>query len=261
MENIKINNWRELLDILFDGAWDEEIKRYRSSYCYRGVPDMTKSLTTSLAFLKGELKEKENHLLRNFRKYAGKKAAGFDSIWHWLSISKHYNLPSRILDWSFSPLIALHFATDNLSLRDKDGALFFINYKDVHSRLPDDLRGILEAEKADLFTVDMLGDKFSSLPEFDNYSNEKTILFFEPESADERIIHQYALFSIMNDVNGNYFNWFEDKEIDGKLIQIPAGLKMEIRDKLDQLNINERILFPGLEGLAKWLKRVYLSFE
>jgi hypothetical protein len=41
-------------------------------------------------------------------------------------------------------------------------------------------------------------------------------------------------------------------------VTVPARLKGEVGDKLDQANINERTLFPGLEGLSHWLARYYL---
>ena len=42
-----------------------------------------------------------------------------------------------------------------------------------------------------------------------------------------------------------------------KKIIIPAEMKWEIRDKLDQANISERVIYPGLTGISKWLKRWY----
>lgn len=54
-------------------------------------------------------------------------------------------------------------------------------------------------------------------------------------------------------------DWLIKYDTVWKKIIIPAEMKWEIRDKLDQAGINERLLFPGLDGLCAWLKRHYTS--
>lgn len=257
METVTVQSWNELIEALFKEAWSPKLERFRSKEAYRGLSDVTYPLDTSLMRLGGDYPKLERHLLRNFRKYAHRNMVERDSIWHWLSLAQHHGLPTRLLDWTYSPLVAMHFATANLEKFDIDGVIWAVNYVNVHKLLPEKFLGFLNAEGANVFTVDMLAEAIGSLEILEAFAKMKFTLFMEPPSMDDRIVNQHAFFSCMANPQDRIDQLIEQKDHFGRKIIIPSDLKWEIRDKLDQANITERVLFPGLDSLSSWLKRQY----
>jgi len=257
MGEITIQTWSELFDRLYDESWRPEIKRFRSPYVFRGLSDSAYSLVSSLVRLDGNFTQMEPHLLRNFRKYAHRNIVERDTTWHWLSLAQHHGLPTRLMDWTVSPLVAAHFATASLDKFDRDGVIWMVNSRKVHRMLPPRLKTELDHEGADYFTVEMLARAVPNLADLDALSPPCFVAFFEPPSIDDRIANQYALFSVMPNPTSCLDQWLADHPDLWRKIIVPAGLKWEIRDKLDQANITERVLFPGLDGLSRWQKRYY----
>ena len=140
MTEIHVTSWNELQDTLYADSWNPALQRYRSHFVFRGLSNKNYRLETTLIRLGGNIVKLEPHLLRNFRKYAHQNNVERNSIWHWLSVAKHHGLPTRLLDWTYSPFVAMHFATADISKFDKDGAIWAVNYLNAHDHLPDSLR-------------------------------------------------------------------------------------------------------------------------
>jgi hypothetical protein len=244
----RVENWEELQSLLFSEMWNESLGLFRSSFAFRGNTDASVGLVSGLVRLGGDV-ELEQQLMRAFRKYARQDAVPHDTDWDWLALGQHHGLPTRLLDWTYSPYVALHFATQNLERYDRDGIVWMIDYVQAHERLPPRLRDALAAEGANVFTTELLAESAPGLRDLDD-EGEAFVLFVEPPSFDSRIVNQYALFSVMSPVD-------LDLEDSARRIVIPAELKWEVRDKLDQANVTERVLFPGLDGISRWLARYY----
>ena len=253
-------SWTDIFDALYEGSWNPELQRYRSPYAFRGMSCADHSLSSSLVRLAGDAdtRKLELALLRNFRKYAVTEGEHADSIWDWLALGQHRGLPTRLLDWTYSPLVALHFATEAPEDYDRDGVVWCVNFVEANKRLPARLRRIMTREGSETLTVDMLS-VFEELREFDALGGRTPFLvFLEPPAIDRRILNQFALFSLMSSPTAEVDDWLARHPTLCRRVVIPAKLKWEIRDKLDQANVNERILFPDLDGLSRWMTRYYL---
>jgi hypothetical protein len=254
---VRVSTWLELQQAVFEETWQESLGRHRSHFVFRGVPRAGLSLENSLQA--ANLVQHERHLLTSFRKYALRNAVHGDWVWNWLSLAKHHGLPTRLLDWTYSPYVAMHFATHDIRHFDEDAAIWCVDYRKTNERLPKQLANVLRDEEVNLFTTEMINRVATSLAEFDHLSDHDFVLFFEPPSLDERIVNQFALFSLPSSPSLSLQALLEERESAYRRIVIPANLKWEVRDKLDQANITERVLFPGLDGLSQWLRRYFTT--
>ena len=151
MEDRIAESFEHALQLLYDASWNPLIERYRSKYVFRGLSDAQYPLLTSLQRLGGPYPELERHLLRNFRKYSGLNEATLDySDWQWLTLAQHHGLPTRLLDWTYSPLVALHFATRNIDRYDADGVVWCVDLAAAHETVPIDLRSELIVQGAQI---------------------------------------------------------------------------------------------------------------
>jgi hypothetical protein len=255
MSEVRVSSWAELQEALFADTWNADLQRFRSSSAYRGMSDAGAPLHTSLHRLGDP--QLEPHLLRNFRKYAHGSVLERDNVWHWMSLGQQHGLPTRLLDWTYSPYVALHFATCNIERYDRDGVVWALDYVRAHAELPSHLRSALDAERSNVFTLEMLADRVPSLPALDALGDGPLLLFFEPPAMEQRIVNQYAMFSVLSDPAASLDDWLRTRRGLWRRVVVPARLKWEVRDKLDQANITERVLFPCLDGRSAWLRRHY----
>jgi hypothetical protein len=258
----ELRSWTDVLEALYEGSWNPGLKRHRLPFAFRGVSSAHHAMSSSLSRLTdgADTARLEMALLRNFRKYARTEAQPTESIWDWLALGQHFGLPTRLLDWTYSPLVALHFATESPAEFDLDGAVWCVNFVEANKQLPGRLRQILDDEGSETLTVEMLS-RFRTLRAFDSLARVPFLVFMEPPAIDRRILNQFALFSLMSSPTASMDDWLRRNPRLCRRVVVPARLKWEIRDKLDQANVNERILFPGLDGLSRWLARYYLPAE
>jgi len=166
--------------------------------------------------------------------------------WGWMFLMQHYGVPTRLLDFSENPLVALFFAV--CSHEDEDGALIVIepakwNKEKGHCGICDgDIPSCGIDEEMDLYMM-------SSIVKARGTSASNPPLAATGSRNSHRIFAQEGVFVV--------FHMDMDMNIDDSSCQstwkytIPATDKPTIKEHLSVLSITEYTIFPELDKLAK----------
>lgn len=257
-----ITSLGELIDAVTPAEPDPVTGRRRDFGVYHGSIRADHALLTSLDRLGGTdpphtKRRLEAHILRNFARYSRPyldQAPVND--WELLVIAQHHGVPTRLLDWSYSPLVAAHFATTG-AVPGKACAIWRLEWQRVHQAY-----GIepLALRIEDIAGLKLFGEKEDFTP-WDLFRHEGSAfsVLIEPPSLNERIVAQAATFTISTDTSRAYERFLADEGLIDALTKfiIPAEATAHMRDQLDLAGVEERYLFPDLDGVAESIRRYY----
>jgi hypothetical protein len=250
-------NWSEVDDWINARIAGKRNAGARTTIVYRGS-GVGRKLESSLRRRGEDYAERERRILAAFKRYAYRSGRPEWSDWEWLALAQHHGLPTRAIDFTFSPLIALHFAT--LTKREEPSILWAVDYQAVHEYLPPALCKALEQGESKLFGTEQLAQAAPSLDDFDAMAKKDDfVVFWEPPSLDERIVNQSAVFAVMTHATSRFEEWLDQHPKTASALRLSAGAKKDVRKQLDLVGITERLLFPDLTGLAAWVARYYDS--
>lgn len=162
------------------------------------------------------------------------------SQFKWWMLMQHYGCPTRLLDWSQSPYVALYFAVDQLP--DCNGALWIIRGDEVDSLMDQRHGGIVDVIAADGFSQESADPAL--FPIFAHLHTERSV------AQQGACTVCTDLFSDHADVLDALFAKGAECDALRKVI-IPAGLKHEFLSRLRCMNITASALFPGIDGMGK----------
>lgn len=194
---------------------------------------------------------------------------------------QHYGLPTRLLDITMNPLVALYFACLPTSkIKDiegndvyPDGIVYICTGYEEHEKSykAQILSEITKIGFDGNFTLKDLRTRLGVNKDIDPESFIKLIqdtIFVMPSYSNSRLIRQSGAFLISGAINvmTNEHDLWDSKvsksvknlnqEVDKKHIIIPQDSKEKLLDELDFFNINESTLFPELEHQMSHIKKV-----
>ena len=205
---------------------------FQAGSWYRGHADETWELKTSIAREPNPSLSLERALRLKFEN----ETTFLNSAEHPLGIAKsnfsmqHHGLPTRLLDWSASPLVALYFAVCDENRDDVDACVWRLNPSQLNRHY-----GYNE------FPFECNDELYREL-------SDKTLAIHAPYT-DLRMKSQYSEFTLHTHYNAIERDF--QASVFLEKITISKKIKPELRDGLTTLRINRGALFPDLDNIAR----------
>ncbi|MFI5394104.1 MAG: FRG domain-containing protein [Candidatus Binatia bacterium] len=246
--------------------------RTSQSLWYRGCGSAAYQLLPSLyrhQRLKtpDELADLERQLMTRFRQRSiPYHSRSLTDDWDTLFFMQHYGVPTRLLDWTENPFIALHLALMGASKTSTpSGKLAFRSDAAVWMLDPvawnrHALRHV-SFEGGVLSPDDEAIKRYRPTPKFAGMHNQPVALYGAHNSA--RIVAQQGVFTIFGRDAKPMEQVFKADGFPAQCltkITVPKALISPLRKSLLNHGVTESVVFPDLEGLAREIKRVF-GFE
>ena len=219
------------------------------------------------------LVEKEHIIFREVIASMPEEFHALNSTFQKLVKMQHYGLPTRLLDITENPLIALYFAC--IDSKDKDGEILVyrvprneIKYFDSDTvsilanlaKMKNDFS--IQEVQAGRLLHEIRQEKYGFLPNI-NLDDLSKVLFVKPLLDNQRIIRQDGSFSLFGmGENKSTIAKIPDEfktQKDGKGFIVNAGSKENILKELEILGIHHAKLFPEIDKIANYIKRKHIA--
>jgi len=237
MKTIKLISWDEILEHIQSPTFDD------SSYIFRGVTDASHKLRPKIGRdlecrFHCYTKERERDLYERFRQYSALFRTGRASDpWGDLALAQHHGLPTRLLDWTFNPLVAVWFALEDRCPPVVD--------RKHHASMP-------EPEHPAAIYARRLPRQVNT-EDVNNPLDVDGVLSFLPPHATPRIAVQSGVFTI----HGQPREDWDDDEITLVRLDLNRKESLNATRRLMRFGIHRYALFPDLDGLASYLRFRY----
>lgn len=234
-----------------------------NNYIYRGHSDLSWKLQSTLERILENNYETKG---KKFEKYA---IDDFKSRFHlydksniqpktkleWLSIMQHYGVPTRMLDFTQSPYVAIYFALENIKKTDKGPfVIYAIDYRSIMKKSLDYLLG--QDEKIQITYDEMYYERDKLF----NITDEKAyevLWIVEPSVSNLRLEKQSGCFLISGNVKKTIEQILKSEiysDVDNYRFIVPNSFWDNIYILLKRMNIDSKTIYGDLEGLSKSIK-------